>query len=63
MIIALEKDICCMPFFVSITSSSTIRIINIFVIQIDILMEFYEEAYFYNRRLTLTFKRMETRYR
>jgi hypothetical protein len=27
------------------------------------LLEFYEEAYFYNGRLTLTFKGMETRYR
>jgi hypothetical protein len=26
-------------------------------------LEFYEEAYFYNRRLTLTFKGMEARYR
>jgi hypothetical protein len=25
------------------------------------VLEFYEEAYFYNRRLTLTFKGMETR--
>jgi hypothetical protein len=27
------------------------------------IMEFYEEAYFYNRRLTFTFKGMEARYR
>jgi hypothetical protein len=26
-------------------------------------MEFYEEAYFYNRQLTLTFTGMEARYR
>jgi hypothetical protein len=28
-----------------------------------VYISFYEEAYFYNRRLTLTFKGMETRYR